>query len=222
MTNGEKLIELFYDMDYEVKSTTVLTDIDGRTWFSLDWWNAEYKEPTTKKCTTCAYRKIDGKPHEMCKSCVCGNRYKEESTTKNDLGVEHHKQNIQAYAHDFGVSEEQAEKELRVTIKNDLADDCISRKAVIDELKRYFHDEYYQRTSIQDCRDCFIEDVLNHLPSATPIRPKGHWTYHRNEKGNWENICSNCGLDSGVGYPYPYCPSCGAEMREVKDGTFKD
>lgn len=31
---------------------------------------------TTKKCTTCAYREIDGKPHEVCKSCVCGNRYK--------------------------------------------------------------------------------------------------------------------------------------------------
>ena len=34
---------------------------------------------TTKKCTTCEYREIDGKTHEMCKSCVCGNRYKQES-----------------------------------------------------------------------------------------------------------------------------------------------
>ncbi len=34
---------------------------------------------TTKKCTTCAYREIDGKPHEMCKSCICGNRYKQDS-----------------------------------------------------------------------------------------------------------------------------------------------
>ena len=44
----------------------------------------------------------------------------QEPTTKNDLEVEYYKQNIKAYAHDFGVSEEQAEKELRVTIKNDL------------------------------------------------------------------------------------------------------
>lgn len=57
------------------------------------------------------------------------------------------------------------------TTKNDLAVDLISRKTVIDELKRYFHDEYYQRTSIQDCRDCFIEDVLNHLPSVTSQEP---------------------------------------------------
>lgn len=57
------------------------------------------------------------------------------------------------------------------TTKNDLGVDAISRQAVIDELKRYFHDGYYQRTSIQDCRDCFIEDVLNYLPSVTPQEP---------------------------------------------------
>ena len=44
--------------------------------------------------------------------------------------------------------------------------DMISRQLVIDELKRYFHDEYYQRTSIQDCINCFIEDILTKLPSA--------------------------------------------------------
>ena len=45
-------------------------------------------EKITKKCITCAYREIDGKPHEMCKSCVCGDRYREDSTTKNDLGAD--------------------------------------------------------------------------------------------------------------------------------------
>lgn len=58
------------------------------------------------------------------------------------------------------------------TTKNDLEVDCISRKTVIEGLKRYFHNEYYQRTSIQDCRDCFIEDVLNRLPSVTPQEPR--------------------------------------------------
>jgi hypothetical protein len=88
MTNGEKIREVFPNLKYEVKDHTVFTNIDNGVWFSLDWWNAEYKEPTTKKCTTCAYREIDGKPHEMCKSCVCGNRYKQEPTNKNDLGVD--------------------------------------------------------------------------------------------------------------------------------------
>ena len=63
------------------------------------------------------------------------------------------------------------ECEFEPTTKNDLGVDCISRQAVIDGIKEYFHDEYYQRTSIQDCRDCFIEDVLNHLPSVTPQEP---------------------------------------------------
>jgi hypothetical protein len=65
-----------------------------------------------------------------------------------------------------------AQEEQEPTTKNDLGVDCISRQAVIDGIKEYFHDEYYQRTSIQDCRDCFIEDVLNHLPSVTPQEPR--------------------------------------------------
>jgi len=139
MTNGEKLEEIFPNLEYEVIDNTVLTNIDNGVWFSLDWWNTEYKEPsnsekpnksveekcpcydcehfeikgwshckihedaygnsrcndyhkvnqgsnksenpigsTTNKCTTCEFREIDGKPHEMCKSCVCGDRYKQE------------------------------------------------------------------------------------------------------------------------------------------------
>jgi hypothetical protein len=135
MTNGEKIKEIFPD-------TKIITQYDNPfgdrfivftlnnedMQVNIEWWNAEYKEPsnsenpnkseiptvsitkndcaeqngcitcslddgddccrklyeesiqelTTKKCTTCAYREIDGKPHEMCKSCVCGNRYKQE------------------------------------------------------------------------------------------------------------------------------------------------
>ena len=46
-------------------------------------------------------------------------------------------------------------------------EDCISRQTVIDSIRNYFHDEYYQRTSIQDCRDCLIEDVIKSLPPVT-------------------------------------------------------
>ena len=48
----------------------------------------------------------------------------------------------------------------------------ISRQWMIDELKRYFHDEYYQRTSIQNCIDCFIEDILTKSP---PAQPEQRW-----------------------------------------------
>ena len=53
-------------------------------------------------------------------------------------------------------------------------EDAISREAVIDGINEYFHDEYYQRTSIQDCRDCLIEDVIKNMPSVTS-QPKSEW-----------------------------------------------
>lgn len=83
-----------------------------------------------------------------------------------------------------------------LTNKNDLRIAYISRKSVIDELKRYFHDEYYQRTSIQDCRDCFIEDVLIHLPSVTLQEPrKGEWLRMSDlsEQEDDRYKCSRCG-----------------------------
>lgn len=54
----------------------------------------------------------------------------------------------------------------RSEIPKEPCDDVISRQAVIDGINEYFHDGYYQRTSIQDCRDCLIEDVINYLPSV--------------------------------------------------------
>lgn len=123
------------------------------------------------------------------------------------------------------------------TTKNDLGVDCISRQAVIDGIKEYFHDEYYQRTSIQDCRDCFIEDVLNNLPSVTPQEPrKGHWKLV--QRGKVIDVCcSNCEAVRIKEWAYNYtidelnkedinecfgsaemrfCPNCGADMREVE------
>ena len=96
-------------------------------------------------------------------------------------------------------------------------EDCISRQTVIDSIRYYFHDEYYQRTSIQDCRDCLIEDVIKSLPSATPIRPKGEWetgyTYPDGEY--WK--CSECGELIKVKFPMNFCNSCGADMRGEKE-----
>lgn len=45
MTNGEKIKEIFPNLEYEILSRTVITNIDSGAWFSLEWWNAEYKEP---------------------------------------------------------------------------------------------------------------------------------------------------------------------------------
>lgn len=62
MTNGEKIKEVFPNIECEVKDNTVLTNIDNGIWFSLDWWNSEYKEP---KCQWIKYdyRTICPKEH---------------------------------------------------------------------------------------------------------------------------------------------------------------
>ena len=99
-------------------------------------------------------------------------------------------------------------------------EDCISRQMVIDSIRNYFHDEYYQRTSIQDCRDCLIEDVIKSLPSVTPIRSKGEWKYDKTIQ-NWR--CSKCNeTPKTLGYVgtkefmtehFKFCNHCGADMR---------
>lgn len=44
MTNGEKIKEIFPNMECEVKDHVVLTNIDNGVWFSLEWWNTEYNK----------------------------------------------------------------------------------------------------------------------------------------------------------------------------------
>ena len=128
MTNGEK-IQTILNVD---RDCIEVHGENGTMTFTVtqDWWNSEYKEPTTKndeviegcECFTCKYgdwkRKgwsLDMADDKCGGCCSWSNKYEPlEQITKND----HHKQNIQAYAHDFGVSEEQAEKELLVTTKN--------------------------------------------------------------------------------------------------------
>ncbi len=56
------------------------------------------------------------------------------------------------------------------------------------------------------------EDILNSLPSVTPIRPEAHWipTY-----GNVEcSVCGNVKDSREVGKATHYCDFCGAKMVE--------
>lgn len=49
MTNGEKLKEVFPDMEsivlHDTDESFVDTTLDGYSTFNLDWWEAEYKDP---------------------------------------------------------------------------------------------------------------------------------------------------------------------------------
>lgn len=47
MTNGEKIKEIFPNSHIDERSHTVFVGYEAMT-FRRDWWNAEYREPTTK------------------------------------------------------------------------------------------------------------------------------------------------------------------------------
>jgi len=102
------------------------------------------------------------------------------------------------------------------TTKNDLAVDCISRQAVIDEMEKR-HTE----------GDCITKGFIKNMPSVTPIRPKGHWICDGKGRSFADYHCSECGLklalcgqdikqrqDSGYSL---FCGGCGADMREVEE-----
>ena len=98
-------------------------------------------------------------------------------------------------------------------LKQEPCEDAVSRKEVIDGINQYFHDEYYQRTSIQDCRDCLIEDVIKPLPSVNPQPKIGHWIEDEYEMKVW---CSECGEENDM--CSKYCPNCSAKMQAESKG----
>lgn len=52
MTNGEKLCIDFPNMGYVISRHRVITTIGVANSFDLDWWNAEYEEPSSSEIPT--------------------------------------------------------------------------------------------------------------------------------------------------------------------------
>jgi hypothetical protein len=108
------------------------------------------------------------------------------------------------------------DKMVEPTIKNDLAVDAISRADVLNHLANIAKVKAKSDAQKSLMGRCMF--MVENMPSITPQEPKtGHWKYFQNEKGDWMNVCSNCSSDCGVGYPYNYCPNCGADMRGVEE-----
>ena len=89
MTNGEKFKEVFKisqvdDCDLNIY---VWLPIHDAIEIPLEWWNAEYKEPTTDDCAeqngciTCSLDDGDDCCRKLFEESM------QEPTTKNDLGV---------------------------------------------------------------------------------------------------------------------------------------
>jgi len=126
-------------------------------------------------------------------------------------------------------------KKLAEYLEQEPCDDCISRKAVLDIAKAsksnwIDNSVLFKRVNElppvtpKPKTECSCDQIkwerdtavaqLKELGYGLGEKPKmGHWKYYRNNKGDWVNECSACGLDAGVGYPYPFCPNCGAKME---------
>jgi rubrerythrin len=84
-------------------------------------------------------------------------------------------------------------------------DDCISREAAINEQKRfcgYLDNDMLNR----------LEIAMRRIPAAD-VRPvaRGRWIDTDNYYQRWK--CSVCGCHTRDARP-PFCPNCGADMRE--------
>ena len=104
-----------------------------------------------------------------------------------------------------------AEKELRVTTKNDLGVDCISRQEVLRLLAN----------SIGKT-NTYLQTAVLKISSVTPQEPKtGHWL---GDSAGYK--CDKCGHDlleiahsiDYIDFKKPkYCPNCGAKMIEPQE-----
>ena len=98
--------------------------------------------------------------------------------------------------------------------------DCISRAEAIKGLGEQPYVWTDSDFEIQQLADWKIhKEMLENLPSVTPIRPKGHWImtndYLTTAYGSIDYVkCSCCGEDSLE--EGNYCPNCGSDNREVK------
>lgn len=148
---------------------------------------------------------------EIIKAIKNGKALEQESTTKNDLGVD-------------CIDRDSAIKALDYDIK------CFEFKSGVSK----------HMDDIAKLLNTIYETQVNNikaLPSVTPIRPKGHWIetaeeYYKaiNEKGGGVNestdyftddiACSECLAKFSVidneAERFDFCPNCGAEMEEVE------
>lgn len=197
MTNGEKIEEIFPNVEISPNPYSPSVDIciGGIMMMRIDrnWWNAEYKEPTTKNnirdCKSCVYSK-DGKcaGTEECHLCMWENQY--TPTTKNDLGVD-------------CISREQV------------------RKAIIDH--QYSNDFCEEHNIDHSINTSMALIALSDLPSVTLQESRrGHWVHgeYCSECG-W-NIPAYIIARKWQKYmDTTYCPSCGEKMFELQESEGK-
>lgn len=125
---------------------------------------------------------------EIIKAIKNGKALEQESTTKNDLGVD-------------CIDRDSAIKALDYDIK------CFEFKSGVSK----------HMDDIAKLLNTIYETQVNNikaLPSVTPIRPKGRWIEEFNDtEGEVRFTCSSCGKYQL--FETDYCYNCGSDNREV-------
>ena len=153
MTNGEKIKEIFPYLESDETDLVKVINIDNLK----NWWNAEYKEPTTKNDlgVDCISRieTID----YLCKHCP------DDGECFEDCDEIKHLRQMSSVTSQFSSGLEKNSKELE---KDFGESDCISRA----DVKRAIEDALQSDNCDYDLRD-FLDDLVD-IPSVTPQEPR--------------------------------------------------
>ena len=87
--------------------------------------------------------------------------YERISEQANKQISEHHRKNIHANAHDFGVSEEQAEKELRVEMRNGVEKGKVTIIDLKNSVDDYLQNTYFKSDEFKEMVHKYIEQELD-------------------------------------------------------------
>ena len=198
MTNGEKIKEIFPTFEFIEETEKYRTPqhqflkvhgVNKMPYmeFDLGWWNAEYKESTTKNCESCGY---NGLHREVCNYCYkCSLWTEQEPTTKNDLGVDCIKKSdaINIIQDMHGLA--------RADVISDAVNKIIELPSVTPQEPRKGHwiltDVEGNRIWHCNCSECG-KDPLNYIGGSE----------------NWWLIKSKLPK---------FCPNCGSDNREVEE-----
>ena len=229
MTNGEKIKAIFPNAQIDEGMLEMYVWLDHEpAQFTKDWWNAEYKEPTTKNDLAddkTFYEQIVEYCNEHFLVLVEKDVWedaKKALTTKNDLRVDstphfisfkEMMDNLKITAEDIENAEDlEYSIEPLIRPKNDLGVDYIDRNSI----------KYYPGTGGYMYAS---KGEIDKLPSVTPQEPrKGHWVVQPSNKEQGERDfiwwkCSECGqvifseTEKDRKEFHAFCSRCGANME---------
>lgn len=240
MTNGEKIKEIFPNLRVILRDSCVQVmdeDCSFCNAYTLEWWNAEYEEPTIRNCFGCKYSKDNhNSGTEECHLCMWENQY--TPTTKNDLAVDcisradarslickidrKYMFNMSGKAFQdlykgiddlpsvipFSSGLDKNSKKLE---KDFGESDCISRKQAIDAFPDLLPNMGYNKKA--------ITEILQELPSVTPqlsapeVTALAEWTAKLTKASE---DAYNKGYEDGMKAQEPILDKIRAEIEKLQ------